>query len=160
MGDEYQRARDEFDPVYYLIGFAIFIALFLFFQRPSRKQAEKKAESNDPKKTFFTRDQLRRDFDGKGPSGKTYVACNDTVFDVTGSPHYMEGGGYASFAGRDITMAAAMHSTDENHLSHVCDMTNLTVSQEQNVMMFFMTFCQKYPIVGKLRTEGDSVKDE
>jgi len=37
MGDEYQRARDEFDPVYYLIGFAIFIALYLFFQRPSAK---------------------------------------------------------------------------------------------------------------------------
>lgn len=33
-------------------------------------------------------------------------------------------------------------------------MTNLTVSQEQNVMMFFMNFCQKYPIVGKLRNEG------
>jgi len=69
----------------------------------------------------------------------------------------MEGGSYAAFAGRDITMAAALHSTEEKHLSQVCDMTKLTVSQEQNVMMFFMNFCQKYPIVGKL---SDSGKDE
>ena len=111
MGDEYQKARDEFDPVYYLIGFAIFIALYLFFQRPTKKAD--KPVSADPKKTFFTRDQLKRDFDGRGPSGKTYLACNETVFDVTGSPHYAEGGSYAAFAGRDITMAAAVHSTEE-----------------------------------------------
>jgi membrane-associated progesterone receptor component len=40
LGDEYQKARDEFDPMYYLIGFALFMLFFYLFNRD--KQGTKK----------------------------------------------------------------------------------------------------------------------
>ena len=83
LGDEYQKARDEFDPIYYLIGFALFMLFFCIFNRDKKKGPEIK----DPKKTFFTLDELSK-YDGKGPSGKIYLACFENVFDVTSSPNY------------------------------------------------------------------------
>ena len=58
LGDEYQKARDEFDPIFSLIGFGIFMLLFCLFNRGDKK-AEKKASPEekgklDPKNTFFT----------------------------------------------------------------------------------------------------------
>lgn len=72
-----------------------------------------------------------------GQDGKrTWVGLNGFVFDVTGSPSYQEGGSYANFAGRDITMAAAHYSTDDTYLDHVYDPENskLDFNQQQNVM--------------------------
>lgn len=149
MNNEYVKSREEFDPIFYLIGLLAFVLLYWVINRDKKPTAEAKKEkeealaAGDPKKTFFTREQLWADFNGKGPSGKTYIACNNTVFDVTGSPHYMTGGSYAAFGGRDISMAAAHHSTEEKHLRMEYDQENarLTVDQEQNIMMFFMQFC-------------------
>jgi hypothetical protein len=47
------------------------------------------------------------------------------------------------FAGRDVTMACAHHSTDEKYLSmdFNSETTRLTVDQEQNLMMFYVQFC-------------------
>lgn len=36
----------------------------------------------------------------------------------------------------------------------------LTVDQEQNIMMFFMNYCQKYKIVGKLAKDDEGKKDQ
>jgi predicted heme/steroid binding protein len=41
----------------------------------------------DPKNTYFTLEDLKA-YDGKGPSGKIYLACFENVFDVTSSPNY------------------------------------------------------------------------
>jgi hypothetical protein len=64
---------------------------FCLFNR-DKKDAAKKASPEekgklDPKNTFFTIDQLK-EYDGKGPSGKIYLACFEQVFDVTSSPNY------------------------------------------------------------------------
>ena len=128
MNNEYIRSREEFDPVYYLIGLLAFVALFWICNRGDTKKAQ--PEENDPKKTFFTKDQLRRDYSGDGPSGKTYLCCNDTVFDVTGSPHYTTGASYAAFAGRDISIACAHYSTDEKYLSMPYDADSTTLTFE------------------------------
>ena len=136
-----------------MIGFVFFIALYWIINRDGRAAKKKKEEDGaDPKKTFFTRERLRSEFDGTGPTGKVYLACNDTVFDVTESPHYTKGGSYEAFAGRDISMACAHHSTEEKWLGIDYDPENarLTVDQEQNILMFYMNFCQKYKILGKL----------
>ena len=70
-----------------------------------------------------------RKFDGNGPEGKIYLACNDYVFDVTGSPYYSPGGDYEKFAGRDISMACAHHSTSDEHINMiVTPETRLTFS--------------------------------
>lgn len=156
LGDEYQKARDEFDPIYYLIGFVIFMLFFCMFNR-DKSEAKKKANEPeekgklDPKNTFFTLDQLK-EYDGTGPSGKIYLACFEQVFDVSASPNYQAGGAYASFAGKDVTVACAKHSTDLKDLSTPYDpqSTTFTFDQEQTMMTFYMTFCQKYRIVGKL----------
>jgi len=60
------------------------------------------------------------------------VGLFEQVFDVTPSPFYQEGGDYAAFAGRDITVACAHHSTDEKYLSipYDPDTTQLTFDQE------------------------------
>ena len=115
------------------------------------KSPEQKSDG-DPKKTFFTREQLKDDFSGNGLSGKIYLACFDTVFDVTSSPNFQPGGTYASFAGRDVSVACAYHSTEEKYLiqAYDRDTSELSIDQEQNMMMFYMQFCQKYPIKGKL----------
>lgn len=149
MAQEYLKAREEFDPIYYLIGLLAFVALYWIINRDKKPTADvKKAQeealtAGDPRKTFFTREQLRQEFDGKGPSGKVYLACNDTVFDVTESSHYCEGGGYAAFAGRDVSMACAFHSTEEKYLAmpYDAETARLKIDQEQNLMMFYMTFC-------------------
>ena len=90
------------------------------------------------------------------------MACFENVFDVTSSPNYQEGGSYATFAGRDVTVACAKHSTDEKDLSTSYDPanTNFSFDQEQTMMMFYMTFCQKYRIVGKLLPPGQDPKKQ
>ena len=60
---------------------------------------------------------MRKEYSGDGPSGKVYLACIGTVFDVTGSENYTKGGPYGAFAGRDVSMACAYYSTDEKYLS-------------------------------------------
>ncbi len=91
LGDEYQQARDEFDPIFYLIGFVIFMLFFCLFNRDKKDGANKASPEEkgklDPKNTFFTIDQLQ-EYNGKGPSGKIYLACFEQVFDVTFSPNY------------------------------------------------------------------------
>mmetsp|Transcript_38670 Transcript_38670/g.37021 ORF Transcript_38670/g.37021 Transcript_38670/m.37021 type:complete len:96 (+) Transcript_38670:112-399(+) len=83
----------------------------------------------DPRNTFLTREEIRK-FDGSGPNKTVYIACNGYVFDVTGSEHYTGDGHYASFAGRDISIACANYSTDEKYLDmeYDPDTTMLEVS--------------------------------
>ncbi len=135
MANEYLKAREEFDPMFYLIGLGLFMLFFCLFNRDKKKEApishEDKSDG-DPKKTFFTRDQLKADYSGTGPSGKIYLACFDTVFDVTSSANFQPGGTYASFAGRDVSVACAYHSTEEKYLSQAYDRdtTHFTIDQE------------------------------
>ena len=141
--------------MFYLIGLAIFMLFFCLFNKDKKqtqpKTPEEKGEG-DPKKTFYSRDELRTEYSGNGPSGKIYLACFDTVFDVSSSANFQPGGTYESFAGRDVSVACAYHSTDEKYLCQAYDRetTQFTIDQEQNMMMFYMQFCQKYPIKGKI----------
>ena len=86
MGNEYMKAREEFDPMFYLIGLVFFIMLYYCINRDNKQK--KVSSLGDPKKTFFTKEQLRTQYSGTGPTGLIYLACNDTVFNVTESPHY------------------------------------------------------------------------
>jgi len=56
MNQSYEQFREDFDPIYYLIGLAIFILLFCFINKD--KKVEKKAE-DDPRKRLFTKEELR-----------------------------------------------------------------------------------------------------
>ena len=120
MANEYLKAREEFDPMFYLIGLAIFMLFYCLFNK-DRKQSKPKSREEkgdgDPKKTFYTREELRSEYSGNGPSGKIYLACFDTVFDVTSSANFSPGGTYETFAGRDVSVACAYHSTEEKYLS-------------------------------------------
>lgn len=138
MNNHYELARQEFDPVFYLIGLCLFLFLFWFINRDSKPP--KKTE-DDPRNTIITKDQLRQ-YDGTGPVGTIWIACNELVFDVTQSDNYKAGGMYEKFAGRDITIACANYSTDEKYLDQDWhpDM-RLSFSQEQNIQQFYISFC-------------------
>lgn len=61
-----------------------------------------------------------------------------------------------------MTMASAYHSTEIEHLDkEYTDDVQLTFEQEQNIQNFFMMFCNKYTIVGKMAsTKGETEKKE
>ena len=67
---------------------------------------------------------------------------------------------YASFAGHDISLACAHYSTDDKYLgmTYDPDSTQLTFSQEESLQGFYINFCQKYRVMGKLVIENK--KDE
>ena len=133
MNMPYEQSREEFDPIFYLIGVAIFLLLFTLINRDGNKQPKKTEEEQDPKKRIFTKEELSS-YDGNGPEGTIYIACNELVFDVTDSPFYQKGGDYEKFAGRDMTMAAAYHSTEDKYLNMEFhpDM-RLQVTQDMNI---------------------------
>jgi len=54
MNDAYQASRNEFDPIYYLIGFGIFVLLYLVINK-DRKQPKKEVEE-DPRKNIMTKE--------------------------------------------------------------------------------------------------------
>ena len=45
-----------------------------------------------------------------------YIGCNGFVFDVTSSENFSGLGAYANFAGKDVSVACAYHSTDDKYL--------------------------------------------
>ena len=156
LQDEYEGMREEFDFGYVFIGVTlVLIMLYLagFLGGDSKPPPEPEVE--DDRTTPWTLDQIRK-YDGKGPDGKIYIACNGFVFDVTKSDNFKEGGMYKSFAGHDISMACAHYSTDEKYLGQTYDpeTTQLTFSQEDSLTGFYTNFCQKYRIMGKLVIEA------
>ena len=110
MQNEYEQARQQFDPIYYLIGFVIFMLLYCLLNK-DKKKAEVPI---DPRKRIFTKEELAR-YNGI-TMPQTYLACQELVFDVTGADFYTKGGAYEKFAGRDMTMAAAYYSTEDKYL--------------------------------------------
>lgn len=59
MNNEYVQARNEFDPIYYLIGFALFILLFCVLNKDGKRSKAKSFEDEDPRKRIFTKEELR-----------------------------------------------------------------------------------------------------
>ena len=71
---------------------------------------------------------------------------------MTSSDNYQPGGAYELFCGYDISIACAHYSTDEKWLGVPFDpeTTKLNFSQEQNLQAFYIGFCQKYTVKGKM----------
>lgn len=61
MNNEYTRAREDFDPLYYIIGLVLFLLFFCLFNkdRKADKKTPEERSEGDPKKTFFTVEDLR-----------------------------------------------------------------------------------------------------
>lgn len=94
---------------------AVFVAYRLLF--PSAPPAPPQVE--DDRETPFTFAEIAK-FDGK-EGRKNYIGLNGFVFDVTSSPNFQEGGSYANFAGRDISIACAHYSTDDKYVGEIYD---------------------------------------
>ena len=77
----------------------------------------------DDRETEWTIEELNR-YDGKGPDGKIYIACNGFVFDVTSSENYAPDGDYYMFCGHDISVACANYSTEEKYIGVPFDPDN------------------------------------
>ena len=105
----------------------------------------------DDHTTPWTLDQVKK-YNGKGPDGKIYISCNGKVFDVTSSPNYQPGGSYENFGGHDVSIACAHFDTDSKWLDIPYDPenNNLTFSQSQSLNDYYIGFCQKYRVMGKM----------
>ncbi len=68
-------------------------------------------------------------FDGK-QRNKIYVGLYGTVFDVTSSPNFKDGGSYEKFAGHDISIACAHYSTDDKFLGQRFDKNSHTLKED------------------------------
>ena len=126
------------------------------------KQPKVEEEPADDHETPWTLDEVKK-YDGKGPDGKIYISCNGKVFDVTQSYNYQEGGDYQSFGGHDISIACAHYSTEDKWLDmpYNPDNNKLTFSQQQNIQDFYMGFCQKYRVMGRIvEWEKESKKND
>ena len=118
---EYSGMREEFDIGYLAVGLGL--VLFLLYITGvigGESKKDQPVEPEDDRTTPWTLDDIRK-YDGTGPDGKIYIGCNGFVFDVTNSDNFKEGGGYASFAGYDISMACAHYSTDKKWLGQEYD---------------------------------------
>jgi hypothetical protein len=57
MANEYEKAREEFDPLFYVIGLLFFVGLYYLINRDGKKKPLEETEPpvpTDPKKTKFT----------------------------------------------------------------------------------------------------------
>ena len=94
MNSEYEETRESIDWVALMIGTLLCVIMlwcsgnisFLPKSKPPPRE-------EDDRETPWTIEEVNR-FDGKGPDGKIYIACNGFVFDVTESENYQEGGDY------------------------------------------------------------------
>ena len=79
------------------------------------------------------------------------------MFDVSSSDSFKEGGSYANFAGHDISIACAHYSTDDKYLDLIYDPNNndLDFNKQQNLLQFYIMFCQKYQIKGFVKINDD-----
>ena len=145
--------REEFDFGYVLVGLCLVLSILYFTGVIGGSEAPKcEPREEDDRETPFTLEEIRK-YDGKTrPDGLIYIGCNGFVFDVTKSPNFQEGGMYGNFAGHDISMACAHYSTDDKYLGQVYDpeTTKLKFSQEDSLQNFYMGFCQKYTVKGRV----------
>ena len=129
-----------------IAAFTVFKLLFPSVSPPPQVE--------DDRETPFTLAEIAK-FDGK-EGRRNYIGLNGFVFDVTSSPNFQEGGTYASFAGRDISIACAHYSTDDKYLGETYDPdgnNGLNFDQQQNLIQFYIMFCQKYPIKGYVKLD-------
>ncbi|ELU07586.1 hypothetical protein CAPTEDRAFT_201522 [Capitella teleta] len=103
----------------------------------------------DSKANTLSYEELRK-FDGKGPTGKIYVALCGKIYDVTekGQQFYGEGAPYQAFAGRDASRGLATMEMKVKDTKD--DLSDLTEIQKQSMLSWAKTFEEKYDLVGFL----------
>jgi membrane-associated progesterone receptor component len=85
---------------------------------------------------------------GTGEDKAIWLAIKGKIYDVSSKPHfYGPGAGYGMFAGRDVTRAMALASTDLKDVENnsIADVDDLTTLREWIAM-----FEAKYDVVGWL----------
>lgn len=107
---------------WYYIGITFVIFCLYKAYQIFNSEYDKTVPEQDDRKTAFTLEQIAQ-YNGKNGQ-KTYVGLNGFVFDVSSSPFYQDGGDYANFAGHDISIACAHHSTEDKYLDQFYDPNN------------------------------------
>jgi membrane-associated progesterone receptor component len=85
---------------------------------------------------------------GTGADKAIWLAIKGKIYDVSAKPHfYGPGASYGVFAGRDVTRAMALASTDQKDIDNnsIADVDDLTTLREWIAM-----FEAKYDVVGWL----------
>ena len=95
-------------------------------------------------KQVFTLQSLKQ---FNGANGKTYIAVDKLVFDVTASDAYKPGGAYAVLAGADCSVCLAKMSLEAEHLNKSIPLSKT----EQTTLAEWSAYMKKkYSVVGLL----------
>ena len=84
---------------------------------------------------------------------KNYIGIKNDLFDVTGSEHYMTGGTYAMFTGREVSVAMAKTSTEMKDVEADYMTTKLSAAYLDSLDQWHSFFSSKYPMIGKVVTD-------
>eukprot|EP00461_Guttulinopsis_vulgaris_P002735 UN02736 len=107
----------------------------------------------------FTVDELAM-YNGRQTEGEKliYISIGGKVFDCTpGVQVYGPGGPYEMFAGRDISLAAAKFSKEDQYLDKP-DLTGISSAEKDSFFHFYNLLYGKYHMVGLL--EGVDYKQQ
>ena len=83
-----------------------------------------------------------------GTNGKTYIAVDGLVFDVSASEAYKPDGSYAVLAGADCSVCLAKMSLEPGQLNKQVD---LSVSERKTLDEWTAYMKKKYRVIGKLQ---------
>jgi len=118
----------------------------------SDSEASDDGEEDEVEEREFTLDELKQ-YNGKDRK-EIYISVSGEgnffhifissfeVFDVTDSGFYGPGQSYSMFAGKEIAMALAKHSTDEKYLNQL-DLSGIVVFIIQCVNKLGLTFSER-----------------
>ena len=133
LQSDFQKAREDFDLVYYFVGFLIILVVLWTAGLIGGEKPPVEDEDDKLRNTPYTLKDIQK-FNGQNQDTdkKVYIGCSGYVFDVSESPNFKEGGMYEKFAGNDISIACAHYSTDEKYLGmeYERETAKLTFDQE------------------------------
>ena len=113
---------------------------------------EQPPEVIDPKDYIHLTKAQLREFDGKKREDKkTYVAIKNDIFDVTSNPEmYGPEGAYACFCGKEVSVAMAKNSTEEDVINTAYEDFKFNISYTDSLESWYGYFEAKYPMIGKV----------
>ena len=141
MSNEYNEFREEFDILHYIIPMVVFFFMMWLSGNCDWSKKEVKEEDLNDRTTPYTIEDISK-FDGV-QNESVYIGCNGFVFDVSSSENFSGLGAYGTFAGKDVSIACAYHSTEDKYLQEKVPYDwetteyKLNTDQEQNLLGFY-----------------------
>ncbi|CAI2383262.1 unnamed protein product [Moneuplotes crassus] len=144
---------------YFSLPLAVFVVFWFVFGdkilgrgEPQRMPRDMPPEEVDEKDyIYLTKEQLK-EFDGvKREDKKIYIGVKNEIFDLTKNAEmYGPEGAYGCFSGKEVSIAMAKNSTEEDVINTPYESFKLNVSYQDSLDSWYWFFRGKYPMIGKV----------